>query len=72
MQIRTSSMSAMLAITKHGVRVCVNRIMVGQHNGGHGGGTDLHVFVYSAATAAWYIAPKSVLCIQFTLSNAFA
>ena len=40
MQFRTASMTAMLAITKHGV--CVG-IMFGQfHNGRHGGGTKLH------------------------------
>ena len=36
-------MSAMLAITKHGVCVCVNRTMFSQfHNGRHGRGTYLH------------------------------
>ena len=42
MQFRTASMSAMLAIPKHGV--CeYNRTMFGQfHNGRHGCGTKLH------------------------------
>ena len=42
MQFRTASMSAILAITKHGV--CgYNHTMFGQiHNGRHGGGTKLH------------------------------
>ena len=43
MHIRSSSVAAMLAITKHGVCVFVNRTMFGHiHNGRHRGGTDLH------------------------------
>ena len=42
MQIRTASMSAMLAITEHGLCLCTRTMFGKFHNGRHGSGTYLH------------------------------